>query len=164
MARSARATEQVPLGPEAAVALWSDLRRWPSFVEGFARLVSESGGWPDEGAKAVWQSGAGGRGTVTEKVKGRSPRSFSTRVVEERLFGTQTFRAEPAEGGAQVEVTLEYQLTSENPLRGLADALFIRRALRDSLARTLRRYAVEADEDAGLRASGVANRGDVPLR
>ena len=163
MARRARATAQVPLEPEAAVALWSDLRRWPSFVEGFARLVSESGRWPDEGAKAVWESGPGGRGTVTEKVTGRSPRTFTTRVVEERLFGAQTFRAEPSEDGARVEVTLEYELTSESPLRGLTDMLFIRRALRDSLTRTLTRYTVEADDDAGLRDRGAAEGGGAPL-
>lgn len=151
MARQASASARVPLEPEAAVALWSDLRRWPSFVEGFARLASESGGWPGEGAKAVWESGPGGRGTVTEKVTGRAPGTFSTRVVEQRLFGIQTFRADAAEGGSHVEVTLDYELTSESPLRGLTDVLFIRRALRDSLARTLRRYAVEADDEAGLR-------------
>ncbi len=151
MARVARASARVPLIPEDAVALWSDLRRWPSFVEGFARQVSAGADWPEEGAKAVWESGAGGRGTVTEKVTKRSARSFATRVVEERLLGIQTFQARPFEGGSEVEVSLDYQLTSESPLRGLTDVLFIRRALRDSLTRTLRRYAVEADDDAGLR-------------
>jgi hypothetical protein len=33
----------------------------------------------------------------------------------------------------------------------VADAIFIRRALRDSLRRTLFRFAVEAEEEAGLR-------------
>ena len=33
----------------------------------------------------------------------------------------------------------------------VTDMLFIRRALRDSLERTLRRFAVEAEEEAGLR-------------
>ncbi|MDQ3643990.1 MAG: hypothetical protein M3356_00545, partial [Actinomycetota bacterium] len=68
-----------------------------------------------------------------------------------RLFGTQTFRAQPTDGGSRVEITLAYELTSESPLRGVTDVLFIRRALRDSLTRTLRRYAVEAEDDAGLR-------------
>ena len=81
----------------------------------------------------------------------RSPDRIATRVVEERLFGTQTFRAQPVEGGSEVEVRLEYELTSGGPLKGLTDLLFIRRALRDSLVRTLRRYAVEADDEAGLR-------------
>jgi len=151
MTRSARAAAQVPLDPDAAVALWRDLRRWPSFVEGLARVVSSTSHWPAKEAKVVWESGPGGRGKVTEKVTENAAHAFATRVVEERLFGTQTFRAEPAEHGSRVEVCLEYELTSESPLRGLTDVLFIRRALRDSLARTLRRYAVEADEDARLR-------------
>jgi hypothetical protein len=33
----------------------------------------------------------------------------------------------------------------------VADALFIRRALRDALRRTLFRFTVEAEEEAGLR-------------
>jgi len=33
----------------------------------------------------------------------------------------------------------------------VTDLLFIRRALGDSLGRTLRRFAVEAEEEAGLR-------------
>ncbi len=151
MTRSVRATGQVPVDPEAAVALWRDLRRWPSFVEGFARLVSSTPEWPARGAKVVWESGPGGRGKVSEKVTQDVARVFATRVAEDRLFGIQTFRAEPDERGSHVEITLEYELTSESPLRGVTDVLFIRRALRDSLARTLRRYAIEADDDAGLR-------------
>jgi len=151
MARCARATGQVPLDAQAAVALWRDLGRWPSFVEGLARVASSTPEWPSVGAKAVWESGPGGRGKVSEKVTRNAAHAFATRVVEERLFGTQTFRAETAQEGSRVEVSLDYELTSQSPLRGLTDLLFIRRALRDSLARTLRRYAVEADEDAGLR-------------
>ena len=33
----------------------------------------------------------------------------------------------------------------------VADVIFIRRALRDSLRRTLARFAVEAEDEAGLR-------------
>ena len=50
-----------------------------------------------------------------------------------------------------MELRLDYELTRYGPARALADVLFIRRALRDALRRTLRRFAVEADEEAGLR-------------
>ncbi len=50
-----------------------------------------------------------------------------------------------------MELSLEYTLTRYGPLNALADVLFMRRALRDSLARTVRRFAVEAEEEAGLR-------------
>jgi hypothetical protein len=46
---------------------------------------------------------------------------------------------------------LEYELTRYGPLSGVADALFIRRALRDSLRRTLFRFGLEAEEEARLR-------------
>ncbi|MEJ7789841.1 MAG: SRPBCC family protein [Thermoleophilaceae bacterium] len=151
MSRRVDTSTRVPISPEAAVELWRDVRRWPSFVEGFARVLDSSGAWPEPGAKVVWESGPVGRGRVTEKVVGASARSFSTRVAEERLLGTQTFRAEPAEDGATVAIELEYELTSESPLRGVTDVLFIRRALRDALGRTLGRFRVEAEEDAGLR-------------
>jgi hypothetical protein len=89
---------------------------------------------------------------VTEKVVESSPVRFATKVYEERLYGTQTASFAPdTEGGAEVHLRLEYALTSGNPLYAITDLLFIRRALRDALGRTLRRFRVEAEEEAGLR-------------
>ena len=113
--------------------------------------------WPEAGAKVVWESGPGGRGRVTEKVIESGAAALRDEGLEERLVGTQAFRAEPAEGGALVEVELEYELTSESPLRGVTDVLFIRRALRDALRRTLRRFKVEAEEEPGC-ADGASDR------
>ena len=146
-----RAACRVPIGPEKAAAMWRDPRRWPGFVEGFQRVEEQGGDWPAEGAKLVWQSGPGGRGRVTEKVKSATPTGFGTLVYEERLVGTQTFQAAEDGEGSRVEVTLDYELTSQSPLKGLTDVLFIRRALRDALTRTLRRFTVEAEDEAGLR-------------
>ena len=142
---------RVPVGPETATAAWRDPRRWGGFVEGFQRVEEQSADWPAEGAKLVWQSGPGGRGRVTEKVKSAAPTTFGTLVYEDRLVGTQTFRAAEDSDGSRVEVTLQYELTSESPLKGLTDVLFIRRALRDALGRTLHRFRVEAEDEAGLR-------------
>jgi len=141
----------VPLEPAQALALWADVRRWPSFVDGFGRILELSPEWSDPGARIVWESGPGGRGRVTEKVLESGVRRFSTRVLEERLVGTQTAEVEPAEGGARIDLRLEYELAQGGPLRAVIDALFIRRALRDALVRSLRRFVVEAEEDAGLR-------------
>jgi uncharacterized membrane protein len=75
-----------------------------------------------------------------------------TEVYEQALHGTQTVRFEPAEdGGTIVELSLEYELSDPGPLRSVSDALFIRRAQRDALRRTLRRFRIEAEEDASLR-------------
>jgi hypothetical protein len=149
--RSARAQVGVALDPEAARSLWTDPLRWASFVEGFARLREASEDWPNRDAKLVWESIPAGRGRVTERVVESGERSFATEVFDDSLHGTQRARFEPLEEGTRVDVELEYELTKYGPLRALADVLFIRRALRDSLRRTLSRFAVEAEDEAGLR-------------
>jgi hypothetical protein len=149
--RTASAEAEVRLAPEAALRLWTDLSRWSTFVEGFARAIEVDSGWPGEGSRVVWESIPSGRGRVTEKVVESAPGQFATMVFEDRLSGRQTLRAIESEGGARVDLTLEYTLTSYGPLGPLADAIFIRRALRDSLRRTMQRFEVEAEEEAGLR-------------
>jgi hypothetical protein len=150
--RIARAQAEVVLAPEAALRLWADPTRWATFVEGFARVIEQDPAWPGEGSRLVWESVPAGRGRVTEKVlRGAAAERFATQVFEERLVGLQTFRAAESDAGSRVELSLEYTLTKYGPLGGLADAIFIRRALRDSLRRTLSRFAVEAEEEAGLR-------------
>jgi hypothetical protein len=151
MARMAGADALVALPPDAAQELWTDVRRWPSFVEGFARELRRSGGWPAEGGKLEWESTPDGRGRVTEQVTANEPGAFATKVFEERLTGTQAVAFEAADGGSRVTLRLEYELTGAGPLTGITDFFFIRRALRDALTRTIRRYAVEAEEDASLR-------------
>jgi Polyketide cyclase / dehydrase and lipid transport len=151
MTRTARAATVVPLAPEGTLALWTDLDRWATFVEGFARTLEQSPEWPAEGARVVWESGPGGRGRVTEKVVEHGTGRFATRVSEEALQGRQALSVSEDAEGSRVELRLEYDLTKYGPLRAVADALFIRRSLRDALGRTLRRFAVEAQEEAGLR-------------
>ena len=108
--------------------------------------------WPEPGTRLVWDSGPGGRGRVTEKVAASDATRFATKVYEDRLYGTQTaaFAPDP-DGGARMRLTLQYELTGDNPFSAVTDLLFIRRALRDALGRTLDRVAVEAQEEAGLR-------------
>jgi hypothetical protein len=149
--RLASARTELSLSPVEALELWSDVDRWPSFVEGFARRLELTEAWPEPGGRVVWESTPDGRGRVTERVTDNAPDRFSTQVFEKALTGTQTLRALAASDGSEVELSLEYELTRYGPLRGIADALFIRRALRDSLRRTLYRFSVEADDEAGLR-------------
>ncbi len=149
--RRASARSTLPLTPPEALALWTDVDRWPSFVEGFARQLQRSDTWPEPGGRVVWESTPDGRGRVTETVADSRPDRFSTQVFEEALMGTQTLRVVPASDGSEAELSLEYELVKWGPLRGVADALFIRRALRDALRRTLFRFSVEAEEEARLR-------------
>jgi hypothetical protein len=158
--RRASARTPLPLPPAEVLRLWSDVDRWASFVEGYARRLELAGGWPEPGGRIVWESTPDGRGRVTETVLDNAPDRFSTQVYDKALTGVQTLRALPANDGGEgegsgagcsVELSLEYELTRYGPLRGLADALFIRRALRDSLRRTLYRFSIEVEEEAHLR-------------
>jgi hypothetical protein len=145
-----RESAHVDLPPAAAQDLWTDTSRWATFVDGFGHIVERGADWPEPGSKVVWQSGPAGRGRVTERVSERAADVFATAIFEDQLAGAQTLFFEPAEGGTVVTLELRYELQRRNPLRALADALFIRRALADALARTLRRFATEAAEQAAL--------------
>ena len=147
MARTVAAEAAVALEPDDALALWADTDRWATFVEGFARVVERSPEWPAEGAKVVWESGPAGRGRVTEKITARTPGETRSQVYEERFSGEQIVRC--ADG--RFAIRLDYDLTGGGPLAVLTDVLFIRRAVRDMLRRTVSRFAVEAEEEAELR-------------
>ena len=149
--RRASARTELSVSPAEALALWADVDRWPSFVEGFARRLELTGEWPAPGERVVWESTPDGRGRVTERVTENAPDRFATQVFEKALTGTQTLLALPASDGSEVELSLEYELTRYGPLSGMADAIFIRRALRDSLKRTLYRFSLEAEDEVGLR-------------
>lgn len=151
MARAQRA-RVVDLTPVQAFELWTDVSRWPTFVDGFAHVERIGDDWPQAGAKIVWRSVPTGRGMVTEKVRESRPGArFQTEVHEERLMATQTVDFEPGEeGGTAVILGLDYTLVKKGPLAWITDVLFIRRAQNDALARTLRRFATEAAEQAAL--------------
>jgi hypothetical protein len=154
--RTAGASAPLALDPPSAIELWTDVRRWATFVEGFGHTLELADEWPEEGARVVWESTPGGRGRVTEKVVERTVlggggRVFATQIFEAALIGIQRLRAVPVAHGSAVELTLEYELNKYGPLRAVADVLFIGRAQRDALRRTLARFAVEAEEEAGLR-------------
>ncbi|HKP89522.1 MAG TPA: SRPBCC family protein [Thermoleophilaceae bacterium] len=142
----------VKLPPDRAFDLWTDLTRWPTFVDGFGHVDRIDGDWPQEGAKLVWRSGPAGRGIVTEKVVASEPgERFVTQVFEERMSGAQALAFTLTDDGStRVDIELDYQLTQGGPLRAITDLLFIRRALTDALRRTLRRFATEAAEEASL--------------
>jgi uncharacterized membrane protein len=141
----------VPLPPAEAYELWTDVTRWPTFVDGFSRSERLDESWPATGAKLVWKSVPGGRGSVTERVTKAQPGALhEVAVFEEKLDGTQRTTFTPAEEGTRVALELDYKASVGGPLRALVDVLFIRRAQNDALARTLRRFATEAAEQAAL--------------
>ena len=146
-----RAVQSVPGLAFEAEELWYDPQRWPAWVDGFGHVVKLEGEWPDVGARSVWESRPGGRGRVVERVMSFEQRVGQTVAVEdERLRGTQRVTFEPGPDGVEVALELEYEIKERNPFTPLTDALFIRRALRDSLKRSLVRFARERQGDLDL--------------
>src|SRR5262249_667884 len=143
--------------------LWTDVGRWPTFIEGFAHVVEKDDSWPAEGSRLIWQSLPDGRGRVAEKVQHSGDFFIATRIVEDAMHGVQEASVHPDdgggtgadEGGRSGEVERGYELNAATvwrtgPLGKVVNALFIRRAMSDSLARTLRRFATEAAEQQAL--------------
>jgi Polyketide cyclase / dehydrase and lipid transport len=127
-----------------AEALWYDIARWPSFIDGMHHVARVEGDWPHAGARLLWDSNPGGRGRVQEIVKAYEARVGQTSEVEdEKIRGTQTLRFVPRDQGSTVVLELRYELKQTRPGVALVDLLFIRRSQRESLQRTLRRFRTE---------------------
>ena len=127
-----------------AEALWYDTARWPSFVDGLKHVAAVEGGWPDAGGRVLWDSFPGGRGRVQERVQVYEARTGQTAAVEdEQIRGTQRVSFTPGDDGVTVALELEYELKETRPGMWFVDLVFVRRAQKESLGRTLRRFAVE---------------------
>jgi hypothetical protein len=139
-----RATTTVPGRVVEAEELWYDQHRWAAWIDGFGHVAKLEGEWPHEGARLLWDSPPNGRGRVQERVSRYEPRSGQTLAVEDqRLVGTQRVTFEPEGEQVRVGLTLEYSLKERSVITPIVDVLFIRRALRDSLQRTLARFGHE---------------------
>jgi hypothetical protein len=139
-----------PVTPLIAQRLWVDTNRWPTFIDGFGHVEHIDDTWPDPGSKVVWISTPAGRGRVTEKIRENGDRVVVSDVFDSQMTAVQSMRFEPNEDGSDVYLTLDYELTTGGPLRGLTDVLFIRRSLAMALERTIRRFSTEAGDEATL--------------
>ena len=137
---------------DEAAALWFDLTRWPSFVDGFGTMAIWHGEWPHPDARVVWDSLRNGRGRVVEQVIEYEPGVTQlARVEDPQMTGTQRVSFHPDDGGCVIRLELEYELKRDPGLGSvLADLFFVRRALGDALRRTLRRFAVELQADRDM--------------
>lgn len=146
------ATTDVPGTVEDAEELWYDVRRWATFVDGFGHVHRCDDGWPAEDTTLVWDSLPNGRGRVVERVVTQSRGEGQTVEVEDpRMRGTQRILFTPLEDGVEATLALDYQLKQGSIVRPLLDVLFVRRALRDSLRRTLDRFGRELEDERRLR-------------
>ena len=140
----ASASITVPGRAAEAEALWYDPDRWPAWIDGFGHLVELEGEWPRPGARATWDSPPGGRGRVHERVIAFETRTGQTLEVEDATFsGRQRVTFTPGSGETGIELSVEYELKHRTTFTPIVDRLFIRRAMTDSLRRTLSRFANE---------------------
>jgi hypothetical protein len=138
------ASIKVPGRAAEAENLWYDPIRWPSWVDGFGHVISLDDEWPQVGARRVWDSPPGGRGRVVERVAAYEIRTGQTLEVEDAtLRGTERVEFKPGPEETEIVLSIEYELKERNALTPVVDFLFVRRALRDSLARTLARFSYE---------------------
>ena len=129
-----------------AEELWYDLSRWTAFMDGFDHVVRVDPEWPRSG-ELLWDTHREGRGRVVERVTRYSVREGQESEIEDpKITGIQRVRF----GVGVIELELDYQLKDS---AWLMDLLFVRRAQRDSLWRTLRRFSIELRTDRELRAS-----------
>lgn len=149
-----RAAVDVPGRAFEAEQLWYDTTRRPAFVDGLQHVDRVDDGWPHQpGAKLVWDAKHGGRGRVIEVVERFEARGGQTAFVEDaEMRGTQTLRFLPHEGGVRVELELEYSIKREKGWTPLVDLVFVRRPMRETLQRTLDRFARELQADRELLA------------
>ena len=147
-----RAVQRVPGLASEAEELWYDPQRWPAWVDGFGHVHKLEGEWPAVGARAVWDSrpgrararGRGGHGL-------RDPRRpDASRSRTRSCAAPSASPSSPGSGEVEVTLELEYELKGANVFTPLTDALFIRRSLRESLARSLLRFARERRGDLEL--------------
>ena len=143
--RRVSASALAPGSVSEAEALWFDTDRWASFVDGFAAVVSKDAGWPDSGA-LVWRSTPHGRGTVHERTLERGAVEFH----DDKLTGKQRVTFEPHGEHTRVTLVMEYRIEDPNPLTPMVDLLFVRRAMKDALQRTVVRFARERQGDLAL--------------
>jgi uncharacterized membrane protein len=135
----------LPARAGEAEQLWYDHSRWPTFVDGLKHVHRVEGDWPATGARVVWDSFPGGRGRVVERVIAYEPRAGQTLEVEDgKIRGRQTVAFAPREGDrVRMTLALDYHLKDRRGVLPLVDLLFIRRPQRESLQRTLTRFARE---------------------
>lgn len=137
----ARAAVELTTAPAAIERLWSEPEGWATFVDGFDRVVELDPAWPAVGARLTWESHPGGRGRVVEQVLRQEPGAELVVTQEDsQLRGVQRLAFAPVAGDPSrlgVALELDYTLIRRGPFMIVADPLFVRRALRDSLRRTL---------------------------
>lgn len=141
MSRPVKAKIVVPGRAVEVEQLWYDHTRWPSWIDGFGKVVSLDDEWPQTGARLMWDAPPGSRGRVVERVTRYEPRLGQTLDFEDAVFtGVRRVTFEP--GLDQTGITLEVEPAPKERIPPARMWLF-RRRLGESLQRTLQRFSYE---------------------
>jgi len=141
-----RGTIDVRATPQQANALWLDTQRWPSFLDGFGRLTKRTDDWPAVGGRASWSAPPAGRGLVLHVVQEHEPGvTVALSEEDERITGSQRASFEAFPEGCRMTVELHYKVKPGKGVPKVIDFLFVRRAMAESLRRTLVRFAAELE-------------------
>ena len=125
-----------------------DREGWPAWVDGFARVETDTA-YPDAGGTLRWSSTPAGRGTVTERVVEHEPRTVHRVEYEDPETTGQLTATFGIEGeGTVVTQELDYRLREGGVFAKVTDRLFIRSQMRGSLSRSLARLKLEVEEVA----------------
>ena len=148
--RPLRAAQTFPVSVAEAERCWYDTRRWASWVDGCDHVVQTAAPWPRIGGSVIWESGPAGRGRVTERVVAHAPADGQAlEVSDDSMTGRQTVAFAAVPEGVEVTLELAYRLNRRSPFMPVVDVLFIRRAMTQSLGRTLVRFAGRLRAEAG---------------
>lgn len=143
MVATVRVTQVLDGTVHEAELCWYDTARWPEWINELAQVVAVDGDWPRKGSSVTWESGPAGRGRVVERVIAYEPLAGQTVDVEDAsIKGRQQVAFIPGEQGVEVALSLTYSIKRRSPFTPLVDALFVRRPMALSLARTLTRFGV----------------------
>ena len=143
--RTVTVTRRLAVSISDAERCWYDTTRWGSWVDGCDRVIEVRGDWPGVDATVIWESGAAGRGRVTERVTAYEPRRGQTVAVEDpSIRGRQTISFVVSGDGIEVSLALEYELVRRSIVSPVVDRLFIRRAMLTSVGHTLTRFVERA--------------------
>jgi hypothetical protein len=141
VSRPVKASIVVPGRAVEAEQLWYDRTRWSSWIDGFGKVVRLDDGWPQAGARLVWDSPPGSRGRVVERVTRYEPRLGQTLSFEDATWtGVRRVTFEP--GLEETRITLEVEPEPKERVPP-ARKWWFRRQLRESLQRTLTRFSYE---------------------
>ena len=146
--RAVRAVHTFPASVPDAELCWYDTSRWSFWVDGLDRVLETHEPWPQTGGVVIWESGPAGRGRVTETVVTYAPSDGQTvQVSDDTVPGRQSVSFVALADGVEVTLALEYRITRSSPLTPFVDALFVRRAMTQSLERSLARFGARLGSD-----------------